>query len=77
MNGFLVNIGDQSGLHHVKVEVLDLNNFAGGLVPIKRGGGLQTKSLRFIGADGRIWKFRSLDKDPSKVLPEDVKESCC
>jgi hypothetical protein len=59
----------------LEVEVLDLNSFAGGLVPIKRGGGLQTKSLRFIGGDGRIWKFRSLDKDPSKVLPDDVKES--
>ena len=59
----------------VKVEVLDLDNFAGGLVPFKRGGGLQTKSLRFIGADGRIWKFRSLDKDPSKVLPQDIQES--
>ena len=59
----------------LRVEVLDIDKFAGGLVPIKRGGGLQTKSLRFIGADGRIWKFRSLDKDPSKVLPEELRET--
>lgn len=59
----------------VKVEVLDLDNFAGGLTPIKKGGGYQTKSLRFKGEDGEIWKFRSLDKDPSKVLPPDLQET--
>ena len=59
----------------VKVEVLNLNTFAGGLVPIKRGGGMQTKSLRFKGNDGKIWKFRSIDKDPSKILPEGLRES--
>ena len=59
----------------VKVEILDLNEFAGGLTPIRRGGGMQTKSLQFKGEDGKIWKFRSVDKDPSKVLPEDLRES--
>lgn len=59
----------------VKVEVLNLNEFAGGLTPIERGGGMQTKSLRFKGNDGRIWKFRSIDKDPSKILPEDLRNS--
>ena len=59
----------------VKVEILDLNEFAGGLTPIKKGGGMQTKSLRFKGSDGRIWKFRSIEKNPSKVLPEELRES--
>ena len=59
----------------IKVEVLDLDKFAGGLIPIERGGGMQTKSLRFEGKNGKIWKFRSIDKDPSKVLPEDLRES--
>lgn len=54
----------------VKVPVLDLATYAGGLTPLKKGGGMQTKSLKFTGADGRIYKFRSLDKDPAKVLPE-------
>lgn len=53
-----------------KVKILDLNTFAGGLIPIKEGGGLQTKSLRFKGNDNHIWKFRSMDKDPARVLPE-------
>ena len=59
----------------LKVEILNLNNFAGGLTPLKKGGGYQTKSLRFIGADGQYWKFRSVNKDPSKVLPPDLQES--
>ncbi len=59
----------------VKVEVLDLQNFDGGLTPIKKGGGQQTKSLRLEGSDGKIWKFRSLDKDPSKVLPPELQET--
>ncbi len=59
----------------IKVEVLDLKNFAGGLTPIKKGGGMQTKSLRLESSDGRIWKFRSLDKDPSKVLPPELQET--
>src|SRR5437867_8979484 len=37
----------------LEVEILDLDTFAGGLKPTKRGGGKQTKSLRFHGADGR------------------------
>ncbi|MFC2084443.1 BamA/TamA family outer membrane protein [Bacteroidota bacterium] len=59
----------------VKVEVLDFNTFAGGLIPIKRGGGMQTKSIRFKGNDGNFWKFRSVNKDPSKVLPEALKKT--
>ncbi|MCE7855954.1 MAG: hypothetical protein DYG97_05325, partial [Ignavibacteria bacterium CHB3] len=59
----------------VRVEVLDLNTFSGGLIPTERGGGMQTKSLRFQSVNGKIWKFRSIEKDPSKVLPEDLKES--
>src|SRR5687768_17945785 len=52
----------------VPFEVLDLATFAGGLTPTRRGGGLQTKSLRLKGADGHEYVFRSLDKDPSRAL---------
>ncbi|MFA8342558.1 MAG: BamA/TamA family outer membrane protein [Rhodothermaceae bacterium] len=54
----------------VKVQVLNLDTFAGGLTPIRKGGGMATKSLRFKGNDGRFWKFRSINKDPTKILPE-------
>jgi hypothetical protein len=59
----------------VRVEVLDLGSFAGGLTPLKRGGGQQTKSLRFLGKDGKQYAFRSINKDPTKVLPPELQET--
>ena len=59
----------------VTAEVLDLHTFSGGLTPLKKGGGKQTLSLKFSGADGREWKFRSLDKDPSAVLPPELRDT--
>ncbi|MCW9094737.1 MAG: BamA/TamA family outer membrane protein [Ignavibacteriaceae bacterium] len=59
----------------IKVPVLNLNKFAGGLTPTKKGGGLQTKSLHFIGNDGKEYKFRSVDKDVRRSLPPDFQES--
>jgi hypothetical protein len=58
-----------------EVEVLDLATFAGGLKPKKRGGGKQTASLTFECSEGRQWKFRSIDKDPSAVLPEELRDT--
>ena len=37
----------------VRAQVLDLDEFAGGLTPVEVGGGLQTKSLRLRGKNGR------------------------
>ncbi|HEX2079846.1 MAG TPA: BamA/TamA family outer membrane protein [Longimicrobium sp.] len=50
----------------VSVPVLDLGTFAGGLTPTETGGGNQTRSLRFRGADGREYAFRSVNKDPGR-----------
>ncbi len=50
----------------VPAVVLDLGAFAGGLEPLRRGGGQQTQSLRFQGGDGRVYTFRSIDKDVSR-----------
>ncbi|KPJ93832.1 MAG: hypothetical protein AMS18_04920, partial [Gemmatimonas sp. SG8_17] len=52
-----------------RVPVLDLQRCGGGLTPTERGGGRQTKSLRFRDADGREYSFRSIDKDPAAALP--------
>lgn len=54
----------------VAAQVLDLSAFAGGLTPTTAGGGYQTKSLRFRGADGHQYGFRSVDKDP--VMPPEL-----
>ena len=59
----------------IEVEVLDLSTFAGGLTPLRQGGGRQTKSLRFLGSDGREYSFRSVDKDPSAVLDSILRET--
>jgi hypothetical protein len=59
----------------VKVGVIDMNKYGGGLTPTEKGGGLQTKALKFKGGDGKEYKFRSLDKDPKKTLPLELQES--
>ena len=59
----------------VKLPFLNLEKFAGGLTPIKLGGGQQTKSLHFVGKDGKKYKFRLLKKDVSRSLPQDFKNS--
>lgn len=50
----------------VPAVVLDLATFAGGLEPLRRGGGQQTQSLRFQAGDGQVYTFRSIDKDVSR-----------
>ncbi|GAA4371036.1 metallophosphoesterase [Hymenobacter saemangeumensis] len=53
----------------VRVPVLNLGTAHGGLTPLKRGGGLQTKSLRLRGGDGREYVLRSVGKDVDKAVP--------
>lgn len=57
------------------VQILDLGTFGGGLTPVKRGGGYQTKSLRFRGNDGRFYSFRSINKDPTRALPSELRQT--
>jgi len=57
------------------VPVIDLHKFAGGLKPYEVGGGQQTRSLKFYGNDGQRWKFRSINKDPGKLLPEEFHDT--
>lgn len=74
---------DASGLHRlvfgadyrqvwttpVRVPVLDLRRYDGGLAPLEKGGGKQSLSLKLESRDGREYRFRSIDKDPTKLLP--------
>ncbi|KPL16321.1 MAG: hypothetical protein AMS26_04925 [Bacteroides sp. SM23_62] len=57
----------------VEVPVFDFNNEKGGLEIVKKGGGGQTKSLRLENDKEQQYVLRSLEKDPSKVIPEVVK----
>jgi hypothetical protein len=53
----------------VEVEIIDLQKEAGGLTPIREGGGHQTKSLRLRGNNGKEYVLRSVNKDPTKAVP--------
>jgi hypothetical protein len=57
----------------VSVPVLDLRTFAGGLRPVSKGGGKQTKSLLLVAPDGRQFFFRGVDKDASVLLPTELR----
>jgi hypothetical protein len=59
----------------VRVETLDVSSFGGGLTPVTRVGGRQTKGLALRGADGRDYTFRAIDKDPTSVLPEELQDT--
>ena len=58
----------------VEFPVLDLGTEAGGLVPVKRGGGLQTTSLRLQGADGYEYGLRLLEKSGLAQVPYDLRD---
>src|SRR5256885_5666852 len=57
----------------LQVDVVDLAHFGGGLTVLKRGGGRQTKSLRLQAADGHVYIFRSVDKDPTAAIPPELR----
>ncbi|HEX9893420.1 MAG TPA: BamA/TamA family outer membrane protein [Gemmatimonadales bacterium] len=59
----------------LRVPKLDLAREAGGLRPLRKGGGLQTKSLRFRGGDGKEYVFRMVRKDPTQVVPPELRET--
>lgn len=51
----------------IAVPVAELDTLRGGLTPYERGGGGQTLGLRFCTPDGRIYQFRSVDKNPGQL----------
>ncbi len=57
----------------IEVEVLDLDSVGGGLTPLRTGGFGQSISLHFTGEDGRRYTVRSLDKDPTKRIWDELK----
>jgi hypothetical protein len=52
----------------IRVPVVNLQRFAGGLTPLAAHAGHQTTSLRFSGADGKQYQFRTINKDPTALL---------
>ena len=58
----------------IEVPVLDMGTEAGGLTPVKRGGGLQTTSLRLQGEDGYQYGLRLLEKSGLAQVPRELRE---
>src|SRR5207302_11176860 len=59
----------------VSAPLLDLKTFDGGIRLVRRGGGMQTKNARIESAGGNVWVFRSIDKDPKRLLDPDTADS--
>lgn len=57
-------------LPHIKI-----SQVAGGLKPLKLGGGHQTVSLRLEDSKGEEWVLRQIVKDPSILLPPGLRET--
>ena len=55
--------------------VLDLATFAGGLRPVRQVGSMQSIGLALAGGDGRSYTFRTSDKDPTRILPPEWKDT--
>ena len=54
----------------IRVPVINLSTEYGGLTPVKKGGGKQTKNLRLEDPNGREYSLRSVEKFiTSKTLP--------
>ena len=59
----------------IKVRVLDISKDKGGLTPVKKGGGKQTKSLRMVDAKGKEYALRSIQKFPAPAIPPELRQS--
>jgi hypothetical protein len=70
------------GLHYrqdwvtpVKMPYVNLTTQFGGLVPYKKGGGKQTRSLKLRNEEGQLFVLRAINKDPEKALPYYLRET--
>jgi len=59
----------------VRVPVIALEHINGGLVPVKAGGGHQTKSLQVENKAGNKYAFRTVNKTLGKVLPKEFQNT--
>ncbi len=59
----------------VALPVFDISKEKGGLEVVKKGGGMQTLSIRLEAQDGTQFTLRSIEKDPKKILPRQVRNT--
>ncbi|MGA9291594.1 MAG: BamA/TamA family outer membrane protein [Ignavibacteriaceae bacterium] len=58
-----------------KIQILNLNNFYGGLLPVQKLSGYDSRSILFRSKKGNLWKFSSLKFDPERIFPKGVVEN--
>lgn len=56
----------------IETPIFELNKFYGGLTPIKKGGGLFSRTLRLENESGKQFALRSINKDFFKAVPENL-----
>jgi hypothetical protein len=59
----------------LKARTFNIQKEKGGLVPVKRGGGFQSKSLRLEDSKGNQYVLRSIEKFPDRTLPEEFRQT--
>lgn len=59
----------------IKVPVLDLKTEKGGLIPYGIGGGKQSVSLKLRNMDDKEYILRSINKDPTKAVPQNFRQT--
>ena len=57
----------------VNLKVFNIRKEKGGLKVMSLGGGKQTKSLKLADPNGKEWTLRTVDKDPEKALPKNLR----
>jgi hypothetical protein len=57
----------------IVMEEFNIKKQEGGLTIKSMGGGKQTKSLRLEDKKGNEWTLRTVDKDPEKALPQNLR----
>ncbi|WP_462249109.1 metallophosphoesterase [Ferruginibacter sp.] len=57
----------------IALKEFNIRKEKGGLTIKSLGGGKQTKSLRLTDKDGNEWTLRTVDKDPEKALPSNLR----
>lgn len=59
----------------ISFPIINLYTERGGLIPVKMGGRLQSKSLRVESADGSQYVLRSMRKFPERILPDNLQNT--
>ena len=57
----------------ISLKVFNITREQGGFKILSLGGGKQTKSLKLADKNGKEWTLRTIEKDPEKALPQNLR----